>query len=230
MGIAPGRFRVPRQSLLPSPVPDAAPAQTQTDRQRQRQRPGARLNRPLGAEAKEAEPTRRLEDFLKDIDAELTINPIRAALEARAFELINKTNQFNLNGKRLTEPEFRAVLQDTQRIALVVSYKDKFGPLGNIAVLLGRLCFPVLSIDTWVMSCRAFGRQIEHKCLEYLFEVFGVSEIDLDYRQTARNELVREFLRQFMDEEPTSKWTIGRDVFQNRKPKLSHRTNNVTYV
>ena len=56
-----------------------------------------------------AEPARPLETFLAELDAELSLSPV-AAGDARAFELVNKTNQFNLNGKRLSESEFQTAL------------------------------------------------------------------------------------------------------------------------
>ena len=56
--------------------------------------------------------------------------------DARPFELVNKTNQFNLNGKRFSESEWRRFSSDPATFVLSVSYKDKYGPLGTIAVML----------------------------------------------------------------------------------------------
>lgn len=169
------------------------------------------------------ESVQSLEDFLKNLDAEITFSPIDAESEARAFELINKTNQFNLNGKRLGEHEFQAALKRAGAVSLVISYKDKFGPLGKIAVLLGAVDDSVCKIDAWVMSCRAFSRHIEHRCLEYLFETCGVSAIELDYEPTERNEPTRQFLAQFVDGKPDSPCRIERESFMNRKPALFHK-------
>ena len=75
----------------------------------------------------------------------------------------------------------------------VVAYKDKFGPLGKIAVVAGRRDGDVLLVDTWVMSCRAFSRRIEHQCVRLLFDQFPVEEIAFDYRPTGRNGPCHEF-------------------------------------
>lgn len=178
----------------------------------------------------QSQPGHSLEDFLKGAEAELTFSPIDAAGEARAFELINKTNQFNINGRRLSGAEFQAALSRPGAVSLLVSYKDKYGPLGKIAVVLGRVEFPVLKIDTCVMSCRAFSRFIEYKCLEHLFENWGVSEIELDYHPTARNEPVREFLLKLLGGEPNSPCSIRHQVFTARKPALFHKINEVSHV
>ena len=76
--------------------------------------------------------------FLRDADAELTLDFSSDPEDPRALELINKTNQFNLNGTRYAEGTWRRYLQQPERFMLRVSFKDKFGPLGTIAVISGR--------------------------------------------------------------------------------------------
>lgn len=171
-----------------------------------------------------------LETFLASVDGELTLGPVPVAGEPRAFELVNKTNQFNLNGRRLTDVEFHAELDRPGAVSLLVSYNDKYGPLGKIAVVLGQMESSVLTINTWVMSCRAFSRQIEYKCLEYLFENLNVSEIKLDFCPTPRNAPLREFLSRLVDTELTAPLSISREIFMDRRPKLAHKINEVSYV
>lgn len=171
-----------------------------------------------------------LESFLAHVDAELTLAPVTAAGAPRAFELVNKTNQFNLNGRRLNEAEFQAALQRAGAVSLLVGYTDKFGPLGKIAVVLGQVEAAVLKIDTWVMSCRAFSRHIEYKCLEYLFESLNVAEIELDFQATLRNGPLREFLGQFGEGELTTTLRIQRETFMSKKPPLAQKINEVASV
>ena len=167
------------------------------------------------------EPSQSLQAFLENLQAELSLDEVNSQ-DTRSFELINKTNQFNLNGKRLSNADFEAALRRRGAVSLAVSYKDKFGPLGKIAVLLGYADSSTLKIDTWVMSCRAFSRHIEYKCLEYLFENCGVSEIELTYQATDRNEPIRQFLRQLLDKEPDFPCIIGREIFMEKRPELLH--------
>jgi FkbH-like protein len=170
-----------------------------------------------------------LETFLAQVEAELTLAPVTAGAP-RAFELVNKTNQFNLNGRRLSEAEFQAALQRPGAVSLLVGYTDKFGPLGKIAVLLGQVEASVLKIDTWVMSCRAFSRHLEYKCLEYLFESLDVAEIELDFGPTPRNGPLQEFLAQFSEGELTTPLRIQREIFMMRKPRLAQKINEVANV
>lgn len=177
-----------------------------------------------------SEPSGSLEDFLARVEAEITFAPVDAETEARAFELINKTNQFNINGARLSESEFRAALGRPGAVSLVVSYKDKFGPLGKIAVLLGRAEDAAVRVDTWVMSCRAFSRHIEFRCIEYLFENWGARHIEVAYRPTARNGPARDFLARFIDAEPDADCRIRREIFMSRKPALFQQVKSLSHV
>ena len=111
----------------------------------------------------------------------------------RAFELVNKTNQFNLNGKRFSESDWLSCLQDPAAFVLTASYEDKYGPLGKIAVVMGKAAGRKVYVSTWVMSCRAFSRRIEHQCLKYLFEKLDADEIVFDYEVTPRNGPIQDF-------------------------------------
>jgi FkbH-like protein len=162
-------------------------------------------------------------DFLRQAEAELTITSSKELVDARAFELVNKTNQFNLNGKRYTEAAWQSYLRRDDSFLLVAAYRDKYGPLGKISVIGGRRGNDRLVIDFWVMSCRAFARQIEHKCLEELFSRSGVREIEFDYTATERNGPLTEFLRSMLGEDPAPASLLSRERFVQRVPQTFHR-------
>ena len=96
---------------------------------------------------------------------------------ARVSQLTNKTNQFNLTTRRYTEAEVERMASDRQAIALALRLEDKFGDSGLISVVLARPDAAIeadeLLIDSWLMSCRVLGRQVESA-------VLGVLEIDSD--------------------------------------------------
>ena len=124
--------------------------------------------------------------------------------DPRALELINKTNQFNLNGKRHTEASWQQYLSDPSVFIAVASYEDKYGPLGKIAVLAGRIEGNDLMIDHWVMSCRAFSRRIEHGCLIGVLQKFAVDQVTFGFLETPRNRPIRDFL----DERSSRQYSI----------------------
>jgi FkbH-like protein len=131
--------------------------------------------------------------FLRSLDGCVTLDYGKNAADTRPLELINKTNQFNLNGTRLSEGEWQRLAGDPATIAVTVSYQDKFGPLGKIAVLAAAQDGTCVRVKHWVMSCRAFSRRIEHHTLESLFRRTSAERLDFDFRATDRNQPLREF-------------------------------------
>lgn len=160
--------------------------------------------------------------FLKSVDASITFSLQKSANDRRAFELVNKTNQFNLNGRRLTESDWIAKISDPAAVLVAVNYEDKFGGLGKIAVILGRHVNHTFITECWVMSCRAFSRRIEYACLSFLFERMKVDEIVFQYEPTDRNSYLREFLGKLFAEEPSGNCTLSKEAFLERCPDLFH--------
>jgi FkbH-like protein len=177
-----------------------------------------------------ADPTQQAgeKNFLEQAEAEITFNFNRETLDPRALELINKTNQFNLNGNRHTQMSLQTYVRDANAFLLVASYKDKYGPLGKIAIIAGRHIGKKLLIDTWVMSCRAFSRQIEHGCFEELVAKFDADEIEFDFVATPRNEPLRIFLTELLGASPASPCRLAKRDFLNRQPKTYHRVLELT--
>lgn len=176
----------------------------------------------------ESDSERRSEDFLANIEAEFMFNFEKNKFDPRALELINKTNQFKLNSERHTEASWLKYLKTPEVFLLVVSYKDKFGPLGKIAVLAGKQNGKDLFLDHWVMSCRAFSRHIEHKCLEELFERFAVEEIVLQYVPGPRNEPFRRFVSEIAGEDVTPLYRLSKERFRERHCKTLDAVQEMT--
>jgi FkbH-like protein len=161
--------------------------------------------------------------FLASVDAVITLDFHLSVSDGRALELVNKTNQFNLNGVRYTETDWRNALTCSDAFLLTATYQDKFGPLGRIAVMQGRRQNGVLHVSTWVMSCRAFARRVEHQCMRALFERFPVDEIRFDFACTPRNTAIQEFFTELTGYQPAAPFAISRGLFEERCPALYHK-------
>jgi len=162
-----------------------------------------------------------VDEFLKLAKASICFDANKPP-EARAFELVNKTNQFNLNGRRYIESEWSVFHSSAKTLSVLVSYEDRYGALGKIAVMLGKFEGRKLHLESWVLSCRAFSRRIEHQCLKFLFERFGCEEIVFDYVQTARNGPLQEFFVGLMGKAPHSGMSLSREFFATHAPALYH--------
>lgn len=162
------------------------------------------------------------EALLERANAQVTFSLEKNPEDSRPLELINKTNQFNLNGRRLTVGDWRHYLDDTDTFLLTVSYKDRFGALGKIAVVLGRKSGSTLRVQHWVMSCRAFARRIEHQSLKFLFNKLDVDSLSFDYQPTSRNGPLTSFLIALLGVEPLTTVELSRNRFEAACPRLFH--------
>ncbi|WP_417778484.1 HAD-IIIC family phosphatase [Stutzerimonas xanthomarina] len=157
-------------------------------------------NYALDAERKAAmSQATDMEGYLRGLEMVLTASPIGAAELARSTQLINKTNQFNLTARRYSEAEVERIASDPAAVALAIRLADKFGDNGMISVVLARPDAAVakdeLLIDSWLMSCRVLGRQVEDAVLEVLTNAAtaaGYRALIGEYRPTERNGMVAE--------------------------------------
>jgi|HubBroStandDraft_5_1064220.scaffolds.fasta_scaffold23897_2 FkbH-like protein len=156
-------------------------------------------------------------DFLAQVEAKVTFTCSKDPLDPRALELVNKTNQFNLNGKRQNEVEWQRYLKGPDTILMITAYQDKYGPLGKIAVLTGRMKDKAFFLDTWVMSCRAFGRHIEYRCIEKLFNLTNASTIIFDFEPTEKNGPLCDFLGELLGVTPTGGCVLSKEQFEKKQ-------------
>jgi len=157
-------------------------------------------NYALNAERKAAmSQATDMEGYLRGLEMVLTATPIGAAELARSTQLINKTNQFNLTTRRYSEAEVERIASNPAAVALAIRLADKFGDNGLISVVLARPDASVASdellIDSWLMSCRVLGRQVEDAVLDVLAAAAtaaGYRALIGEYRPTERNGMVAE--------------------------------------
>lgn len=167
-------------------------------------------------------------DFLQSTQAEIVLSRRKEPAGSRAMELVNKTNQFNLNGRRYTAGSWVSYFQDPNTFLTTAAYRDKFGELGRIAVLLGRHDGPRIRIDTWVMSCRAFSRRIEHRIIRELFDRFGAQELWFDFQPTDRNGPLAEFLESLLQTRPAGPVFLTEAKFRANCPALHQKVTDET--
>ncbi|MBE9076500.1 HAD family hydrolase [Romeria aff. gracilis LEGE 07310] len=143
--------------------------------------------------------TQSIDGFLAQLEMTMSVAPWDAVSIPRVTQLINKSNQFNLTTRRYTEAQVRQMSQDSDILTWHVRLKDSFGDNGLISVIIAR---PEqagdrqsLKIDTWLMSCRVLGRQVEHEVLNLLATYAcgqGYDRLVGEYISTPKNSMVRE--------------------------------------
>ena len=133
--------------------------------------------------------------YLRDLGLELVWRRFDKVGLSRVVQLINRTNQFNLTTRRYTEEDILEVMRDEKALGLQFRLLDRFGDNGTIAIVIGRLLDGAdLMIDTWLMSCRVLGRQVQEATLHVVVDEakrLGARRILGEYRPTAKNGIVK---------------------------------------
>lgn len=131
-----------------------------------------------------------LHGFLRDLRMRLILHDRSSGDRTRAVQLINKTNQFNLNGERVSDPEVGVVLAAGGRL-LTATLEDRTGSHGEVLAILITADRRIVSM---VLSCRVFQRRVEQAFCAWLAEQ-AVPPIEFRYAVTERNEPFQMFLQ-----------------------------------
>jgi FkbH-like protein len=174
--------------------------------------------------------------YLRNLEMELIWKSFDEVGLNRIVQLINKTNQFNLTTKRYSEADVRKFMNDFEVLTLQLRLVDRFGDNGIIALLIGRLTPEHnLSMDTWLMSCRVLGRQVEETCLNILAErarFMGARNILGEYRPTAKNGMVKELFGRLgftlveTDAEGNSTWLLDLNIHRPKETSIGTREDS----
>lgn len=146
----------------------------------------ARLERQAGS----------IEEFINSLRLDVRIAPIAPEQLLRVAQLTNRTNQMNATAVRRSESNLQAALA-TGAECLTVDVTDRFGSYGLCGVIIFRSSPPVLAVDTFLLSCRALGRGIEHRMLAHLGRLAverGLERVDVPFIPAQRNRPAKQFL------------------------------------
>lgn len=138
-----------------------------------------------------------LEDYYSDLAMVLSPLDIDSTNINRAGALIQKTNQFNMTNRRHTVADIHDFTGDKSSYMHCFSLADRFGDSGIVSVVIGIIKDGRLEIDTWVLSCRAFGRGVEFAILHHILEWMQqkkIVELQVPYVPSAKNKLLLDFL------------------------------------
>ncbi|MGJ8641304.1 MAG: HAD-IIIC family phosphatase [Opitutaceae bacterium] len=134
--------------------------------------------------------------FLEGLKMELQVERVNHQNCERPLQLINKTNQFNLNGIREDAgswPSFYAEDSEVYQFRLI----DRIADHGIIAVIAFNTSLEHCHIAHFVLSCRVFSRKIEHAVFDWLYnetQKKGCSTWSARFCKTERNQPVCNFL------------------------------------
>ena len=150
--------------------------------------------------------------YLAGLAMELTIFDRSHGDRTRAVQLINKTNQFNLNGVRWSDEEIGEYIMRGGRL-YTAFLADSTGEHGEIlAALIG----PDGAIEALVLSCRVFQRRIEYAFLLWLIDN-QKHTLTLLASRTEKNEPFWQFLNEpCFNQKNDHGYCLDSEVFQQQ--------------
>lgn len=138
-----------------------------------------------------------LDDYLKSLNLELAVHAMEDEETTRVAQLTQKTNQFNLTTKRYSERDIKQFQQDPKARIYTMSARDRFGDYGLTGVLIAVLKDKTAHIDSFLLSCRVLGRNLEYAfldfCLGELKTHWKMDSWQAKFIPTAKNEQVSDF-------------------------------------
>jgi FkbH-like protein len=140
-----------------------------------------------------------VEDWLKGLQMQVTVEPLSASNLARTAQLLNKTNQMNLSTRRLTEGELQAWAQQPRRQLWALSVRDKFGDAGLTGIVSMEAEGDVCAVVDFVLSCRVMGRRVEETMVHLAVahaQRHGLSKVRAKLMPTAKNKPCLDFWKQ----------------------------------
>ena len=138
---------------------------------------------------------RSLDEYLGGLGIEAAIGPATDATLARVYQLFQRTNQFNVTGRRYDAGRFASLARDAGWRLYSVRSRDRFGDHGLVAAALVRADPREWALDGFVMSCRAIGYGIETALIAALCEAArsaGARALIGEFVETPKNAPARD--------------------------------------
>jgi FkbH-like protein len=143
--------------------------------------------------ARAARSSASLEEFLASLELDVKIAPLEPAQVDRVAQLTMRTNQMNATCIRRTAAEISRLGEE----CLTVHVTDRFGSYGLCGAIVFRVAALALEVDTFLLSCRALGRGVEHRMVARLGEIAldrGLQTVEIPFVAAQRNRPALLFL------------------------------------
>ena len=169
-----------------------------------------------------------LEDYLRSLDLMITASPVRTSNLDRVYQLVQKTNQFNVTTRRHDHEQLASWARDPAVYSVTFTAEDRFGPYGLVGVLIAVSSGADYRIDTFLLSCRAMGRTIETAMMDHLLRWAREREtagLVGEYLPTKKNQPVESLY-------PSLGFTpvVGGHLFRRPMPPASEELNRYVRI
>jgi FkbH-like protein len=139
-----------------------------------------------------------IDEFLRGLNMSLVHGPFANNDLTRVTQLINKTNQFNTTTRRYSAEEIADRASAPNYISLQFRLRDRYGDNGVVSTIIlspnGQEA-TAFEVESWVMSCRVFGRELESEVMNITVEAArrrNAQTLIANYVPTSKNVVIKD--------------------------------------
>ena len=144
-----------------------------------------------------------LHAYLKKLNIQMYMYSTTPDEIDRVAQLTQRTNQFNMNGVRYLKEDVAEWLQSDRYGCYSVYVKDAYGDYGLVGALVLSYADGKCNLQTFVLSCRVLGREIEIAILNEIANIaksHGVSAFSASVKRTQKNEPFMRFWQAYVED------------------------------
>ena len=109
-----------------------------------------------------------LPTFYRQLEMRMTLFVDHAAHVARAAQMTNRTNQFNMHTIRCSEDDIRGYMSAADHEVITLALQDRFGDNGVVGLAVLRRGEIEWTAHLFLMSCRVLGRTVEQTFVRWI--------------------------------------------------------------
>lgn len=145
-----------------------------------------------------AEKLVSIDQFIESLEIRLKAFVNDSRFTPRISQLTQKTNQFNLTTQRYSESQIDEQMKKANCSVFALDYEDKYGKEGIVGVAIVRAESEKAFIDTFLLSCRVLGRNVEYQFLAGLMDYLRKKGLRLfigRFSPSPKNSICADFYR-----------------------------------
>lgn len=131
---------------------------------------------------------KNIDDYLASLKIKVVIEYANKFSIPRIAQLTQKTNQFNMTTKRYSQTDIENMVKSENYFVLSCQVLDKFGDNGISGVCIIKMEDTCAYFDTFLLSCRVLGRNVEYAYIHKIISLLRGKSIDHIYALFIRTE------------------------------------------
>lgn len=136
-------------------------------------------------------------EFINKLNLSVNIYSADMCHVERIAQLTERVNQFNFSAKIYSQQQILQLIKNQNIFCFLAEASDRFGHYGLVGVVIFFKESDTIIFDNFLLSCRAFGKGIEHEMLRKVAshtEELGIKKIRVPFKATGKNIPALNFL------------------------------------